>query len=100
MFRMERHERDRGEQMTQQPMSSIERDQALAALEFAQRETPVCRFCGQPTAPVAHADGSVWLECPSATAPKPALRRFLSLDFVGGHTHRLVVGAPATSRAA
>ena len=49
---------------------------------------------------VAHADGSVWLECPSATAGKPALRRLLSLDFIGGHTRRLVVGAPATTRAA
>jgi len=100
MFRVERQQRAREYAMTQQPLTSIERDQALAALEFAERETPVCRLCGQPTAPVAHADGSVWLECPSATAPKPTLRRLLSLDFVGGHTRRLVVEAPATRRAA
>lgn len=86
--------------MELRPLTSIEQDQALTALEFAERETPVCRLCGQVTAPTAHTDGSVWLECPSAGTPKPALRRLLSLDFVGGHTRRLVVEAPATRRAA
>ena len=88
--------------MNQQPMTSTEQDKALTALEFAERETPVCSFCGELTAPVAHADGSVWLECPSvsATASKPTLRRLLGLDLVGGHTRRLVVAAAATRRAA
>ena len=90
--------------MTHQPLTSTERDQAqdqaLTALEFAERETPVCHLCGQVTAPVAHADGSVWLECPSATASKAGLRRLFSLDFVGGHTRRLVVESAATRRAA
>jgi hypothetical protein len=90
----------RKDEMNTRPLTSIEQDQALAALEFAQRETPVCRLCGQVTAPVAHADGSVWLECPSAAVPKPALRRLFSLDFIGGHTRRLVVEASATKRAA
>ena len=90
--------------MDTRPLTSTEQDQAqdqaLTALEFAERETPVCRLCGEVTAPVAHADGSVWLECPSARATKPALRRLFSLDFIGGHTRRLVVEAPATRRAA
>jgi len=87
--------------MNQQPMTSTEQDKALTALEFAERETPVCSLCGELTAPVAHADGSVWLECPSvsASASKPTLRRVLGLDF-GGHTRRLVVEAAATRRAA
>lgn len=86
----------------QQPLTSIQRDQAqdqaLTALEFAERETPVCSLCGEVTAPVAHADGSVWLECPSAS--KRTLRRLLGLDFIGGHTSRPVVGAAATRQAA
>ena len=90
--------------MTQQPLTSTQQDQAqdqaLTALEFAERETPVCGLCGQVTAPIAHADGSVWLECPSASASKLTLRRLLGLDFVGGHTRRLVVEAAATRRAA
>ncbi len=87
--------------MNQQPMTSTEQDKALTALEFAGRETPVCSLCGELTAPVAHADGSVWLECPSVStsASKPTLRRLLGLDF-GGHTRRLVVEAAATRRAA
>ncbi len=83
--------------MTQQ-LSNAQQDQALTALEFAERETPVCSLCGEVTAPVAHADGSVWLECPSAS--KRTLRRLLGLDFIGGHTSRPVVGAAATRRAA
>jgi hypothetical protein len=90
----------RKDEMDTRPLTSIEQDQALAALEFAQRETPVCRLCGEVNAPVAHADGSVWLECPAATTPRPGLRRLFSLEFLGGHTRRLVVEAPATRRAA
>ena len=44
---------------------------ALEQLEGAERETPVCRVCGERTAPVAHDDGSVWLECTSLAEPKP-----------------------------
>jgi hypothetical protein len=73
---------------------------ALEQLEEAERETPVCRACGERTAPVAHDDGSVWLECPSLADPRPALRRVLSLDFLVGHTRRLIVQPQQARRAA
>ena len=73
---------------------------AMEQLEEAERETPVCRLCGARTAPVAHEDGSVWLECTALSEPKPALRRVLSLEFLLGHTRRLVVDATPSRQAA
>ncbi len=73
---------------------------ALEQLEGAERETPVCRVCGERTAPVAHDDGTVWLECTSLAEPKPALRRVLSLEFLVGHTRRLIVEPQPARRAA
>jgi len=73
---------------------------AMEQLEDAERETPVCRLCGERTAPVAHEDGSVWLECTALGKPKPALRRVLSLDFLVGHTRRLIVETTPARHAA
>jgi hypothetical protein len=73
---------------------------AMEQLEEAERERPVCRLCGARTAPVAHEDGSVWLECTTLSEPKPVLRRVLSLEFLLGHTRRLVVEATPSRQAA
>ena len=73
---------------------------ALEQLEGAERETPVCRLCGERTAPIAHDDGSVWLECTSLAETKPVLRRVLSLEFLLGHTRRLIVEPWPARRAA
>jgi hypothetical protein len=73
---------------------------AMEQLERAERETPVCGLCGARTVPVAHDDGSVWLECASLREPKPALRRLLSLEFIVGHTQRLIVEPQQVRQAA
>ena len=72
----------------------------LEKIELAERDTPSCPFCGERTVAVAHPDGSVWLECPAAAARPTGLRRWLSLDLVGGHTRRLVIGADDAAAAA
>jgi hypothetical protein len=69
----------------------IDNDHILSIIESAERSTPHCPSCGDHTAPVAHADGSIWLECISRA--KPGARRLLSLDFVAGHTRRQIVDA-------
>ena len=48
--------------------------------------------CGRPTVPVAHEDGTLWLECSSLTEPKSAVRRLLELS--GAHTQVEIL--PAT----
>jgi hypothetical protein len=67
-------------------------DHILAIIESAERSTPHCPVCGDHTAPVAHDDGSLWLECTSQV--KPARRRRLfTLDFIAGHTRRQILDA-------
>jgi hypothetical protein len=73
---------------------------ALEQVELAERDIPVCGVCGERTVPVAHDDGTVWLECASAGERKPALRRLLSLDLTGGHTRRLILDPRAGRSAA
>jgi hypothetical protein len=69
----------------------IDNARILDRIESAWRSTPHCATCGEFTAPVAHDDGSLWLECRSRV--KPTVRRLLSLDFLGGHTRRQIVDA-------
>ena len=69
----------------------IDNEHILSIIESAERSTPHCTTCGDYTAPVAHEDGSIWLECTSPA--KPVVRRLLSLDFVAGHTRRQIVDA-------
>ena len=73
---------------------------ALEQLERAERDTPTCRACGERTVPVAHDDGSVWLECAALGQRKPALRRLLSLEFIVGHTRQLILEPETPQRAA
>jgi hypothetical protein len=61
----------------------VDHQTVLLAIESAERDTPRCS-CGRPTVPVAHEDGTLWLECSSLTEPKSAVRRFLDLS--GAHT--------------
>ena len=69
----------------------IDNDHILSIIESAERSTPLCPTCGDHTAPVAHDDGSIWLECTSRD--KPVVRRLLSLDFIAGHTRHQIVDA-------
>ena len=69
----------------------------LELLERAEREVPHCPTCGLPNVPVAHDDGTVWLECVSLGEPKSVLRRVVTLD-LAPHTRQLVVPAEAPLR--
>ena len=73
-------------------------ENSLLAIEQAQRETPICIVCGAPTIPVARGD-EVWLRCSEEQRKSSILRRLTSLEFVGGHTRRLVVKANRVSAA-
>ncbi len=64
----------------------------LELLERAERDAPVCSTCGRPNVPVAHDDGSVWLECVSLGEHKSTLRRVVTLD-LAPHTRELIVTA-------
>jgi hypothetical protein len=75
-------------------------DDDLVRLELAEREFPRCRLCGEHTVPDGREDGSVWLACSSLADRKPVLARLFGIDFAGGHTHRLVIPAPAQRSAA
>jgi hypothetical protein len=73
-------------------LAMTDNDHMLAIIESAERSTPHCPICGDHTAPVAHEDGSLWLECTSRVKPT-LLRRLLTLDFIGGHTRRQILDA-------
>ncbi len=69
----------------------VDSQTVLLTIESAERENPRCS-CGRPTVPVAHEDGTLWLECSSLTEPKSAVRRLLELS--GAHTQVEIL--PAT----
>lgn len=73
-------------------------ENSLLAIEQAQRETPFCVVCGSPTIPVARGN-EVWLRCSEEQRKSSILRRLTSLEFVGGHTRRLVIKAKRVSAA-
>jgi hypothetical protein len=68
----------------------VHHSSALETLELAERESPFCS-CGQPTTPVVHRDGAIWLECLSLAEPKGVLRRLFSPS--SGHTRREILPA-------
>ena len=73
-------------------------ENSLLAIEQAQRETPFCVVCGSPTIPVARGD-EVWLRCSEDQGKSSILRRLTSIEFVGGHTRRLLIKAKRVSAA-
>jgi hypothetical protein len=77
-----------------------DRSWVLEQIELAQRDVPVCVACGEPTVPVPHDGGSIWLECASLLQPRRGLQRLLPLDVVSGHTRRRIVGPAAMQPAA
>jgi hypothetical protein len=77
-----------------------DRGTVLEQIEQAQRDVPTCETCGEPTVPVAHDSGSIWLECTTLHRPQGTLRRLLALDLVAGHTRRRIAGAAQARRAA
>lgn len=68
----------------------VDHQTVLLTIEAAERDTPRCA-CGRPTIPVAHDDGSLWLECSSLTEPKSAVRRLFDLS--GAHTRLEILAA-------
>ena len=65
-------------------------DRARETIEQAVIDHPYCDACGAPTVPVAQGD-EIWLACSVAEAPKPILRRILTLEPLVGHTRHLML---------
>lgn len=63
----------------------------IEAIERAERETPTCVQCHEPTIAEWREDG-MWLVCRSLSEPKSALRRLLTLDPAAWHTNRPIAG--------
>jgi len=63
----------------------------IDTIERAERETPTCVHCHEPTVPEWR-DGSVWLVCRSLAEPKSGLRRLLTLDPAAWHTNQPIPG--------
>jgi hypothetical protein len=60
----------------------------LEMMELAEADVPFCP-CGARTIPVARND-ALWLECASLAEDKPFLTRLITLEFLFGHTRRLI----------
>jgi hypothetical protein len=63
----------------------------IEKIERAERETPTCIQCHEPTVAEWRA-GSMWLVCRSLSEPKSTLRRLLTLDPAAWHTNQPIPG--------
>jgi hypothetical protein len=68
-----------------------ERTRIIDTIERAERETPTCAQCHEPTVPEWR-DGGMWLVCRSLSEHKSALRRLLTLDPAAWHTNEPIAG--------
>jgi hypothetical protein len=50
----------------------------------------VCALCASPMIPVARG-AEVWLRCIEDRRERSLLERWLSLEFAGGHTRKLLI---------
>ena len=60
-------------------------------IERAERETPTCIQCHEPTV-VEWRDDGIRLVCRSLSEPKSVLRRLLTIDPAAWHTNRPIDG--------
>jgi hypothetical protein len=63
----------------------------IETIERAERETPTCALCHEPTVAESREDG-MWLVCRSLSEPKSVLRRLLTLEPAAWHTKRPIAG--------
>ena len=63
----------------------------LEKIEQAERDTPTCVQCYEPTVPEWR-DGTMYLVCRSLTEPKSRLQRLLKLDPAAWHTNHPIPG--------
>ena len=63
----------------------------IETIERAERETPTCALCYEPTMVERREDG-MWIVCRSLSEPKSKLRRLLTLDPAAWHTNRPIAG--------
>ena len=66
----------------------------IETIERAERETPTCALCYEPTIVERRTNG-MWLICRSLSEPKSALRRLLTLDPAAWHTNKPIAGLSA-----
>lgn len=66
------------------------RTHLVELIENAQRATPVCAACQEPTVVTTDA-GALWLACPTLAETRSWLRQLISLDFEAVHTRELLL---------
>ena len=68
-----------------------DRERIIDTIERAERETPTCVQCHEPTIVEARGDG-MWLVCSSLGEPKSVLRRLITFDPAAWHTSQPIPG--------
>ena len=68
-----------------------DRERIIETIERAERETPTCVQCHEPTVVEAREDG-MWLVCSGLAEPKSLLRRLVTVDPVAWHTSQAISG--------
>ena len=63
----------------------------IDTIERAERETPTCVQCHEPTTTEAR-DGGLWLVCSSLSQPKSLFRQLVTFDPSAWHTNRPIAG--------
>jgi hypothetical protein len=72
------------------------RTRIIDTIERAERETPTCARCHEPTIPEWR-DGAMWLVCRSLSEPKSVIRQLLTFDPAAWHTRHIIPGLEAAA---